>query len=55
MLAVGRPDGRMATLAKSESAVVLACKQAAFIQNPSYGGGAGAGVDIVTIGKGCLE
>ena len=50
LLAVGRPDGRMATLAKSESAIVLACKQAAFIQNPAYHGGAGSRVDIVTIG-----
>lgn len=50
LLAVGRPDGRMSTLAKSESAVLLAIKQAAFIQNPSYNGGAGSGVDIVTIG-----
>lgn len=50
LLAVGRPDGRMSTLAKSESAVLLAVKQAAFIQNPAYYGGAGSGVDIVTIG-----
>lgn len=50
LLAVGRPDGRMSTLAKSESSILLAVKQAAFIQNPSYNGGAGSGVDIVTIG-----
>lgn len=36
LLAVGRPDGRLASLSKSESAVLLATKQAAFIRNPAY-------------------
>jgi len=49
MLAIGRPDGRLCCLAKSESAVFLSVKQAAFIQNTVYGV-AGAGPDIVTIG-----
>ena len=49
LLAVGRPDGRLCCLAKSEAAVILACKQAAFIQNPAYEG-EGSGPDIVTIG-----
>lgn len=49
LLAVGRPDGRLTSLSKNELAIVLAIKQAAFIQNPSYNG-AGSGPDIVTIG-----
>jgi hypothetical protein len=36
LLVIGRPDGRMCSLAKTESAVILAAKQAAFIQNPEY-------------------
>ena len=47
---MGRPDGRLCCLAKAESAVILACKQAAFIQNPMYEGD-GSGPDIVTIGE----
>lgn len=49
LLAVGRPDGRLCCLAKSEAAVLLSVKQAAFIQNPAYPS-AGAGPDIVSIG-----
>lgn len=37
------------TPAKSEAAVILACKQAAFVQNPDYEGG-GSGPEILTIG-----
>ena len=36
LLAVGRPDGRLTSLAKTECAVILSVKQAAFIQNPAY-------------------
>ncbi len=36
-------------LAKSEAAVILACKQAAFVQNPDYIGD-GAGPEILTVG-----
>lgn len=50
LLAVGRPDGRMCVLAKSESAVLLAVKQAAFIQNPAYADPRGSGPEIITIG-----
>ena len=49
MLAVGRPDGRLCCLSKSESAVFLSLKQAAFIQNIDLGT-SGAGPDIVTVG-----
>lgn len=49
LLAVGRPDGRLSSLAKSESAVILAAKQAAFIQNPYYIGDS-SGPDFITIG-----
>lgn len=49
LLAVGRPDGRLCCLARSENSILLAVKQAAFIQNPAYPG-RGAGPDIVTIG-----
>ena len=49
MLAVGRPDGRLCCLAKTEAATLLATKQAVFIQNPEYIGG-GSGPDVVTIG-----
>lgn len=49
LLAVGRPDGRLCVLAKSEAATLLAVKQAAFIQNPSYDEN-GSGPDIITIG-----
>ena len=49
MLCIGRPDGRLCCLAKSESAVILAGKQAAFIRNPDFSGD-GSGPDIVTIG-----
>jgi hypothetical protein len=37
------------SLAKSEASLLLAIKQAAFIQNPDYNG-SGSGPDIVTIG-----
>lgn len=49
LLAVGRPDGRLCVLAKSEAATLLAVKQAAFIQNPAYSEN-GSGPDIITIG-----
>jgi hypothetical protein len=49
LLAVGRPDGRLCVLAKSEAATLLSVKQAAFIQNPAYAE-CGSGPDIITIG-----
>jgi len=49
LLAVGRPDGRLCVLAKSEAAVLLAVKQAVFIENPAYSG-MGAGPDVITVG-----
>ena len=48
LLAVGRPDGRLGCLAKSENAVILATKQAAFIRNPAYNH-AGSAPEIVTL------
>ena len=51
LLAVGRPDGRLSCLSKSEATLLLSCKQAAFIQNPAYHGfDSGFGPEIVTIG-----
>ncbi|CAM9369085.1 unnamed protein product, partial [Choristocarpus tenellus] len=44
LLAVGRPDGRMSNLSKTEASVILACKQAAFIHN------FGTGPEIVSVG-----
>jgi len=49
LLAVGRPDGRLCCLAKSEAACLLAVKQAVFIENPAYTG-LGSGPDVVSIG-----
>ena len=64
LLAVGRPDGRLAylckaqviqrlstdpLLAKSEASLLLSIKQAAFIRNPDYLG-EGSGPDIFTLG-----
>ncbi len=49
LIAVGRPDGRLCCLAKSEAAVLLAAKQAAFIRNPDYHL-RGSGPEIVTVG-----
>jgi hypothetical protein len=49
LLAVGRPDGRLCCLAKSEAASLLALKQAVFIENPAYTG-LGSGPDVVSIG-----
>jgi len=49
LLAVGRPDGRLCCLAKSEASTLLAVKQAAFIRNPEYELD-GSGPDIITIG-----
>jgi hypothetical protein len=49
LLAVGRPDGRLCCLAKSEAACLLAVKQAVFIENPAYSG-LGSGPDVVSIG-----
>lgn len=54
LLAVGRPDGRLCVLAKSEAATLLAVKQAAFIQNPAYSEN-GSGPDIITIGHNPYE
>lgn len=49
LIAVGRPDGRLCCLAKSEMATLLATKQAAFIRNPDYKW-EGNGPEIITIG-----
>jgi hypothetical protein len=49
LIAVGRPDGRLCCLAKSEAAVLLSAKQAAFIRNPDYPGET-SGPEIVTMG-----
>eukprot|EP00808_Paulinella_micropora_P025691 g57099.t1 len=49
LLAVGRPDGRLCNLARSESAVLLGVKQAAFIRNNKYPGES-SGPETVTIG-----
>lgn len=49
LLAVGRPDGRLSCLSKSECATLLSVKQAAFIQNTQLGE-EGAGPEIVTLG-----
>jgi hypothetical protein len=54
LLAVGRPDGRLCCLAKTEAATLLATKQAVFIQNPDYVG-RGSGPDVVTIGHNPFE
>lgn len=45
---------RFSCLAKSESAVILSAKQAAFIRNPEYVG-RGSGPDFVTIGHNPYE
>ena len=49
LIAVGRPDGRLGCLSKSENAIILAIKQAAFIRNPAYAHVDGSGPEIVTI------
>lgn len=49
LIAVGRPDGRLCCLAKSESAILLAVKQAAFIRNPDYEGES-SGPEFITVG-----
>jgi len=49
LLAVGRPDGRLCCLSKSEASVLLSTKQAAFICNPDYVY-PGTGPEIVTVG-----
>lgn len=50
LLAIGRPDGRLCCLSKSEAAVLLSAKQAAFICNPDYTSPfTGNGPEIVTI------
>ena len=54
LIAVGRPDGRLCCLAKSEAAVLLSAKQAAFIRNPDYHGES-AGPEIVTLGHNPFE
>lgn len=54
LLAVGRPDGRLCCLSKSESSLLLAVKQAAFIRNPKFGF-EGSGPDIITVGHNPYE
>jgi hypothetical protein len=54
MIAVGRPDGRLCCLAKGESSILLAIKQATFIRNPQYTN-AGSGPDIVSVGHNPFE
>jgi len=54
LIAVGRPDGRLCCLAKSEAAILLATKQAAFIENSDYHG-AGSGPDIITVGHNSFQ
>ena len=49
LLAVGRPDGRLGCLSKSENAVLLATKQAAFIRNPAYAAFDGSAPEIMTV------
>jgi hypothetical protein len=49
LIALGRPDGRLACLAKSEASLLLSAKQAAFIRNPDYQWD-GSGPEFVTIG-----
>jgi hypothetical protein len=49
LLAVGRPDGRLTCLARSEHAVLLSIKQAAFVQNAAYPVGQG-GPEICCLG-----
>ncbi|CAM9720616.1 unnamed protein product [Phaeothamnion confervicola] len=44
LIAVGRPDGRICSLLKTEKTVLLAMKQAAFIENR------GVGPEIITLG-----
>lgn len=53
LIAVGRPDGRLSSLSKTEAAVLLACKQAAFIENSSYPGGprSGNSPEVVSCGQ----
>ena len=50
LIAVGRPDGRLGCLSKSENAIILATKQAAFIRNPAYSAFDGSAPEIVTVG-----
>jgi hypothetical protein len=52
LIAVGRPDGRLCCLAKMEASLILACKQAAFIQNPAYDltPNSGNAPEIVSVG-----
>lgn len=47
LIAVGRCDGRLCCLAKSEASSLLACKQAAFIQNPLFVSPPGAKTSIL--------
>ena len=49
LIAVGRPDGRLGCLSKSENAIILAIKQAAFIRNPAYSSFDGSAPEIVTV------
>lgn len=49
LIAVGRPDGRLCCLSKSESSILLSIKQAVFIRNPAYARD-GSGPDIISVG-----
>jgi hypothetical protein len=52
LIAVGRPDGRLYCMAKTEASLLLSCKQAYFIQNPRYSQRVGSGnaPEILSIG-----
>jgi hypothetical protein len=54
LIAIGRPDGRLSCLAKSEASILLSAKQAAFIRNPDYRF-EGSGPEIVTLGHNPFE
>ncbi|KAJ1627773.1 hypothetical protein T492DRAFT_1120330 [Pavlovales sp. CCMP2436] len=49
---VGRPDGRLYCMAKTEASLLLACKQAVFIQNPQYNQRANSGnaPEVISVG-----
>ncbi|KAG8467278.1 hypothetical protein KFE25_000594 [Diacronema lutheri] len=52
LIAMGRPDGRLCSLAKTESALLLAGKQAFYVQNADYPQylDSGNGPEVVSIG-----
>jgi hypothetical protein len=49
LIALGRPDGRLSCLSKSEASLLLSAKQAAFIRNPDYDCD-GSGPEFITVG-----